>query len=231
MDNLFLFPEFEGGKNEQPNNLQLATVAGVYEDGLALIPDAQAAATQKHYKYLASAYPAPAVGDRVVVMKMSGTYVVMGSLYGSSSLPAANTVFAGPASGETAAAAFRHLVATDLPTVPISKGGTGQSGVTVITDPSEIFVMASGFSCNWANYAAWGKIAMVTASFRVVQAVTTSSWTTWATIVAGKRPLAAVVGNITRTSYCTVGSDGTIDVASTISADGNHIFTAVYLLP
>ena len=82
MDNIFLFPEFAGRKNEQPNNLQLATVAGVYEDGLALIPDAQAAATQKHYKYLASAYPAPAVGDRVVVMKMSGTYVVMGSLDG-----------------------------------------------------------------------------------------------------------------------------------------------------
>ena len=85
MDNIFLFPEFAGRKNEQPNNLQLATVAGVYEDGLALIPDAQAAATQKHYKYLASAYPAPAVGDRVVVMKMSGTYVVLGSLDGGGS--------------------------------------------------------------------------------------------------------------------------------------------------
>jgi len=144
---------------------------------------------------------------------------------------AANRVFAGPSSGNAAAPSFRALAASDLPTVPISKGGTGQSGVTVVTDPTEIFVMAPGFSCNWATYAAWGKIAMVTASFHVVQAVTTSSWTTWATIVAGKRPLAAVVGNITRTSYCTVGSDGVIDVSSTVSADANYIFTAVYLLP
>ena len=144
---------------------------------------------------------------------------------------AANRVFAGPSSGNAAAPSFRALAASDLPTVPISKGGTGQSGVTVVTDPTEIFVMAPGFSCNWATYAAWGKIAMVTASFHVVQAVTTGSWTTWATMVAGKRPLAKVVGNLTRTSYCTVGSDGTIDVASTVSADGNHIFTAVYLLP
>ena len=81
MNNPFLEPAAALSEG-QPNSLQLATVAGVYEDGLSLIPDAQAEATQKHYKYLSSAYPSPAVGDRVVVMKMSGTYVVMGSLDG-----------------------------------------------------------------------------------------------------------------------------------------------------
>lgn len=68
--------------------------------------------------------------------------------------------------------------------------------------------------------------------YKCVQAHTSQAdWTTWATMVAGKRPLAKVVANLTRTSYCTVGSDGAIDVSSTVSADANYIFTAVYLLP
>jgi len=146
--------------------------------------DGQDTAMSKYYKITCGAVNA---GDRVVVMKHAGTFIVLGAIVGS--------------------------------------------GSYVVTDPTKIFVMASGFSCNWARYAAWGKIAMVTASFHVVQAVTTGSWTTWATIVAGKRPLSAVVGNLTRTSYCTVESDGAIEVSSTVSADSNYIFTAVYLLP
>lgn len=175
----FLLEEMTGGEAE----FFLATVTEYNSSrGAKIRLDGQDTAMSKYYKITCGAVNA---GDRVVVMKHAGTFIVLGAIGGS------------------------H----------------------VVTDPTEIFVMAPGFSCNWATYAAWGKIAMVTASFHVVQAVTTSSWTTWATIVAGKRPLAAVVGNITRTSYCTVGSDGVIDVSSTVSADANYIFTAVYLLP
>lgn len=229
MDNPFIFPE-ENGKNEQPNNLQLATVAGIYADGLSLIPDAQAEPTQKHYKYLASAYPVPAVGDRVVIMKMSGTFVVMGSLGSSAALPAANTVYAGPAAGDSDAAAFRSLVAADLPIIPIIKGGTGQDGITVITDPTAVFIMPDGFVCNWVNYSVWGKIAMVAASFSVLEAITTSSWTTWATLVEGKRPPATMAASFTRTSYCIVNSAGQIQVSSTVNANATYTFAAVYLL-
>ena len=144
---------------------------------------------------------------------------------------AANRVFAGPSSGNDAAPSFRALAASDLPTVPINKGGTGQSGVTVITDPTKVFVMASGFSCNWVYYAKWGKLAMVTAAIKVVDAVTTSDWTTWATMVEGKRPPSLMCANITRTSYCLISSAGEIQVAATAGANGDHIFSAVYLLP
>ena len=207
----------------------LATVYSVDSGGLRLILKNQSDPTQKKYKKLSS-YESPQVGDRVVLMKMSGTYVVMGSLDGSSALPAANTVFAGPASGDQAAASFRSLVTADLPIVPISKGGTGQNGLTVVTDPTEVFTMPSGFACNWVYYAEWGKLAMVAASFNVVDAVTTSDWTTWATLVQGKRPPSTIAASMTRTSYCIINSSGEIRVSSTVSADSNYTCAATYLL-
>lgn len=52
----------------------LATVGTVYDDGLSLIFDGQEDATQKHYKRnTAITFSA---GQRVKVVKMSGTYIV-----------------------------------------------------------------------------------------------------------------------------------------------------------
>lgn len=66
--------------------LMLATVDTVTNEGLTLIPDGETEATQKKYKYMTSAYAEPASGDRVVVMCLSGTYVVLGKI--GSSTPA-----------------------------------------------------------------------------------------------------------------------------------------------
>lgn len=344
-------------------DLLLATVAAVTSGGLTLIPDGETEATQKKYKYMTSAYPAPAAGDRVVVMRLSGTYVVLGRI--GTSTPAAdqyvrrsgdtmtgdlildnvgigqnlktinlnvhptetqarllailkdvasniigrimglqytngragigigavraingsnvfnelylliddsgnryitiaeqkpwraalglgtngnfpitvdqggtgaatadaNRVFAGPSSGNAAAPSFRALAASDLPTVPINKGGTGQNGLTVVTDPTEVFTMPSGFKCNFVYYAVWGKLAMVAASFKAVDAVTTSGWTTWATLVAGKRPPSLISANFTRTSYCLINSTGQIQAAAPVNPNENYTFSATYLLP
>ena len=57
----------------------LATVSSVNSSGTKLIFDGQTAASQKRYKILGTGLP-PAVGDRVVVMKHSGTYVVLGKI-------------------------------------------------------------------------------------------------------------------------------------------------------
>ena len=65
---------------ESGADLQLATVAAVTAEGLSLIPDGETEATQKKYKYMTSAYEDPAAGDRVVVMRLSGTYVVLGRI-------------------------------------------------------------------------------------------------------------------------------------------------------
>ena len=225
-----MIPDNDGKEDGQPRDLQLATVAGIYSDGLSLIPDDQSEAMQKHYKYLSSAYQAPAVGDRVVIMKMSGTYIVVGALGGSASLPAANKVFAGPASGDPAAAAFRSLVAADLPVVPIEKGGTGQTGTIITTNVSDILVPASGFTINHASFAQYGKLAVLSASITAVNAVTTTSWTTWATIVSGKRPPFDISAQLTRTSYCEISTNGEIQVSSTAAAGNTYTVTAAYLL-
>lgn len=52
----------------------LATVAGKYSDGLTLTFDGQSAPTAKHYKCNTAA--TFAVGNRVVCMRISGTWVV-----------------------------------------------------------------------------------------------------------------------------------------------------------
>lgn len=70
----------------QTQDLLLATVASVTNNGLTMILDGESEATQKKYKYMTSAYPDPSVGDRVVVMRLSGTYVVLGKI--GSSTPA-----------------------------------------------------------------------------------------------------------------------------------------------
>ena len=52
----------------------LATVAAVYSDGITLIFDGQTAATTKRYKFnTAVTFKA---GQRVKVVKLSGTYIV-----------------------------------------------------------------------------------------------------------------------------------------------------------
>lgn len=57
----------------------LATVSSINSSGASLIFDGQTAASQKRYKILGTGIPV-AAGDRVVVMKHSGTYIVIGSI-------------------------------------------------------------------------------------------------------------------------------------------------------
>lgn len=229
MDNPFLIPEGAGDVIQQPKNLQLATVAGVYSDGLSLIPDDQTEATQKHYKFLGSAYPSPAVGDRVVVMKMSGTYVVVGSLGVTSSLPEANTVYAGPASGSAAAAAFRSLVAADLPLVPISKGGTGQTGAYLTQEVSEICTTNSDYTISSASYAQWGKLATLYVNGDFHKASTsTSDVTTAFTMVEGKRPIMTTLARAWRNANAILFYNGNMVYYG--AATGNVTFLATYLL-
>lgn len=162
----------------------LATVTAYSSNnGVKIRLDGHDSAMTKYYK---TCVPVNA-GDRVVVMKYSGTFVILGAIV--------------------------------------------ESGSYVVTDPTEVFIMSSGFECSWVYYAEWGKIAMVSASFKVIDDVTTTNWTTWATLTAGKRPPSRVVANFTRTSYCTIERNGEIQVSSTVNANTTYSFSAVYLLP
>ena len=63
-----------------PASFFLATVASVSgPEGLTIIPDGQTEAVPKKYKMLVSG-AAPNVGDRVVVMRHSGTCVILGAI-------------------------------------------------------------------------------------------------------------------------------------------------------
>ena len=57
----------------------LATVASA-SDGVTIVPDGQTEAIPKKFKIMLSGQAAPAVGDRVVVMKHSGTCIILGAL-------------------------------------------------------------------------------------------------------------------------------------------------------
>lgn len=60
-------------QNAAPAAYQLATVAGVFEDGLTLIFDGEGAARIKHYP--CNAAVSFSAGQRVRVEKVGGTYV------------------------------------------------------------------------------------------------------------------------------------------------------------
>ena len=57
----------------------LATVSEVSSSGVRFVLDGQTAATQKSYKMLLTGRTL-AAGARVIVMKQSGTYVVLGQI-------------------------------------------------------------------------------------------------------------------------------------------------------
>lgn len=58
----------------EPQDATFATIGAIYEDGVTLIFDGQEAPTEKHYK--CNSFVVFQAGDRVRIIKDSGTYVV-----------------------------------------------------------------------------------------------------------------------------------------------------------
>lgn len=59
---------------DEPEDATFATIGAVYEDGVSLIFDGMEEATEKHYP--CNSFVVFAAGDRVRILKDSGTYVV-----------------------------------------------------------------------------------------------------------------------------------------------------------
>lgn len=73
--------EFIEPKAKIETEFFLATVAEVDdEDGISIIPEGQTSATGKKYKMLINGGFTPEAGDRVVVLKQSGTFVILGKI-------------------------------------------------------------------------------------------------------------------------------------------------------
>lgn len=151
---------------------------------------------------------------------------------------AGHTVFAGPNASSAAAPSFRALVAADLPaisasnisgTIPVSKGGTGATGVTKTSVGSEIFTVASGFKFASADFASWGKVAMIRFAATASAAITANTWTTVATLVTGKRSAQVII--IDDIGNHRMKIDGaSIQVYGTLAKDEQLTLYAVYLL-
>ena len=316
---ILLDREHQGAPRQE---LLLATVASVTSDGLTIIPDGETEATRKKYKYMTSAYAAPAVGDRVVVMRLSGIYVILGRIGTSTpdsekyvrrsgdtmtgaltmngadinlrsttntigTVPEAtqsdrrvyfrdklNTIFGKLQSiftnnGRTGMQfgtqrtingslvennlslyideSGSRFVALTVPQawrgalglgtngnfpITVAQGGTGQTGVTITTNVSDIFSsIASGFTVNDAAYVQFGKVAMLSANLSSSVEGSTFDWTTWATLAAGKRPALSIAVNCHATTYCIISQDGKIQFSLKQNTNFGYRVSAIYLLP
>lgn len=80
MNDFILDDAPETGTGNHEAEFYLATVGDLTSSGVTLIFDGQTEPTTKRFKCLASGRGSPFAGQRVVVMKQSGTYIVLGML-------------------------------------------------------------------------------------------------------------------------------------------------------
>lgn len=102
---------------EKPEFL-LATVSALSNDGIQLIFDGQTEPSQKYYKRVANLSP-PGTGNRVVVMKHSGTYIVLGEITSDPwtyhySTSISNIISAGSGFTITSASYYRYGIVVQL---------------------------------------------------------------------------------------------------------------------
>ena len=117
-----------------------------------------------------------------------------------------------------------------LPTVPVDKGGTGQTGVEKTTDIAAAMSAASGVTITTAQVATWGKVMQVLITAKAT-AAKSGTWTV-GTMTAGHRPELVTFGtsNLAAIEQCRMGTDGAVSVAGTLAANASVSLTFTYLL-
>lgn len=116
-----------------------------------------------------------------------------------------------------------------LPTVPIDKGGTGDTGVEKVTAQATIFSsVASGMTISNLTCATWGKMCML--SFTVHPSSAQTSAFTIGTLATAYRPVAVCTANPYHSSVATarILTNGVIQMTAAPSNDIPVSFT--YLL-
>lgn len=82
MDEFIINQDPKAGGADHSAEFFLATVGTLTTDGVTLTFDGETSPSTKRYKCLLSGRGSPYAGQRVVVMKQSGTYVVLGMISG-----------------------------------------------------------------------------------------------------------------------------------------------------
>ena len=113
--------------------------------------------------------------------------------------------------------------------ITVAQGGTGQSAVSTTSVIANIATAATGFQIQLANYAVWGKVAMLRLTARATAAMSTNIWHSVATVAAGKRPAQQIV--MTDINQKRLSLDGSsLSVYGTIELNDTINFYATYLI-
>lgn len=73
--------EFVKEENNGKAEFYLATMSsGAMDEGISFTIDGQSSPTSKKYRILLTGKEPPRTGDRILVMKISGTYIVLGKI-------------------------------------------------------------------------------------------------------------------------------------------------------
>ena len=114
-------------------------------------------------------------------------------------------------------------------TLGLNRGGTGQTSTSATATIADIATAASDCEITTAQYACWGKVAMVRLTVKKTSAVS-SGTTSLCTIVSGKRPKypAAAVWSYNKTAQ--ISTAGVVQVSGAISAGASLTILATYVL-
>ena len=114
-------------------------------------------------------------------------------------------------------------------TLPLARGGSGNTATGATTTIANIATAASGCEITTAQYACWGKVAMVRLIVKKTAAVT-SGTTTLCTLVSGKRPKYSAPAQWTWHSGAIISSAGAVQVNGAISAGASLTILSTYIL-
>lgn len=114
-------------------------------------------------------------------------------------------------------------------TLPVAQGGSGRTGTGSTTTISDIATAGSGYSITTAQYAWWGKVAML--RLVVKKNSTAGSGTqTVATLVSGKRPRYNATGQWLWNNGAAISLDGAVQINGNVAADASVTITSTYIL-
>lgn len=111
----------------------------------------------------------------------------------------------------------------------LARGGTGQNGTGSTTTITSVAVAASGCEITTAQYAYWGKVAMVRLAVKKTAAVS-SGTTTLCTLVSGKRPKYTAPAQWRWNNGAQINTSGEVQVNGAISANASITIQATYIL-
>lgn len=116
-------------------------------------------------------------------------------------------------------------------TIPVARGGTGQSGLVSEYVVANVATAGTGCSILGVQYHQWGKVAQLYIGIRCTSAK--SSGDVLATIVSGKRPMMTTpLTNLANASqFCAVYDNGQVQAKSSLAAGAEVYVIGTYLLP